>query len=280
MRMLLVVLFGLLLPLLLGIYAAPRVVPQPKIGIVRLSSEIRGLSTFEVIEQLAYARTDPQIEAVVLVINSPGGSAALSEELYLDVLSLRKEMPVVATIDLLAASGGYYMAAAADEIYAKPTSFVGSVGVISFLPGEVFIEEEVLTTGPYKSFGGTRDGTVRQIERAKNAFIAAVRHGRNGRLIISDEELSRAEIYSGIQSVELGLIDGLLSNDEVIARAAALAGLRNYEAVELFPLAFSTEETAVANYTPPEVNIHSLFLSNQEYAPGLYYLYLELPETR
>lgn len=275
-----VLLFAIILPLALGLYFAPRIVPKPKIGVVRLSSEIAGFSTFQILEQLAYARTDPEVKAVVVVINTPGGSAALSEELYLDLLDLREQMPVVATVDLLAASGGYYMAAAADEIYAKPTSGIGSVGVVAFLPGEVFIEEEILTTGPYKSFGGTRDGSVRQIERAKNAFLQAVVNGRGDRLQISLEELSRAEVYTGIQALEFGMIDGLLSNEEVLTRAGELAGIRNYEAVELFPLAFPESNTAVTQYTPPQVDINSLYTPNQEYAPGLYYLYLELPENR
>ena len=279
-RIILILLFGLILPLVIGLWIAPRVVPQPKIGIIRLNSEIAGFSTFELIEQLAYARTNPEVQGVVLVINTPGGSAALSEELYLDILDLRNDMPVVATVDLLAASGGYYMAAAADEIYAKPTSGVGSIGVVAFLPGDVFIEEEILTTGPYKSFGGTRDGSVRQIERAKNAFVAAVRNGRGERLTISDEVLTRAEVYTGIQAYDFGMIDGLMSNDEVVARTAELAGLRNYEAVELYPLTFDLGSTASVQYTPPEVDLQSLYTPNAEYAPGLYYLYLELPENR
>lgn len=280
LRFLLAILFGIILPLGLGLYFAPKIIPKPQIGVVRLSSEIAGLSAFEINEQLAFARENDDIEAVVLVINSPGGSAAYSEELYLDVLNTRQQMPVVATVDLLAASGAYYMAAAADEIYAKPTSGVGSVGVIAFLPGEVFIEEEVLTTGPYKSFGGTRDGSVRQIERAKHAFLQAIANGRGDALQISLEELSRAEVYTGIQALEFGMIDGLVSNDEVVARAAELAGLSRYDVVELYPLVFGEGETAVTSYTPPEVDANALWTPNVTYAPGLYYLYLELPENR
>jgi hypothetical protein len=159
LRTALTVLLIVLVPLALGIFLAGRLLPRPQVGIVRLSYDIGSLSTYEIAEQLRVARENPAIQAVVVIINSPGGSAAFSEELFLDVLDTRRDLPVVASIDLLAASGAYYMAAAANEIYAKPTSAVGSVGVIATLPGDVYIEEDLLTTGPYKAFGGTRDGT-------------------------------------------------------------------------------------------------------------------------
>jgi protease IV len=266
-----------LVPLVVGLFAAPRLVPKPQIGIVRLSYDINNLTAYEITEQLAYARTDPSIKAVVLVINSPGGSAAYSEELYLDVLNMRADKPVVASVDLLAASGAYYMAAAADEIYAKPTSAVGSIGVISSLPGDVYIEEEVLTTGPYKAFGGTRDGSVRQIERAKFAFLEAVRNGRGDRLEVSDDVLSRAEIFTGVQALEMGLIDGLSANEEAIRRAAELAGVSNYQVVELYPLTFDDQASYTLAYEPPPIDVQKLWAQPATLAPGLYYRYLELP---
>ncbi|MCB9419411.1 MAG: S49 family peptidase [Ardenticatenaceae bacterium] len=269
-----------LVPLAVGWSAAPRLVPQPEIGIVRLSYDINSLTAYEITEQLAYARTDPAVKAVVLVINSPGGSAAYSEELYLDVLNLRADMPVVASVDLLAASGAYYMAAAADEIYAKPTSAVGSIGVISSLPGDVYIEEEVLTTGPYKAFGGTRDGSVRQIERAKFAFLEAVRNGRSGRLEVSDDVLSRAEIFTGVQALEMGLIDGLLANEEAVQKAAELAGISNFKVVELYPLTFDGQTQYTFAYEPPPIDQQKLWAQPSDLAPGLYYRYLELPSYR
>ena len=146
------------------------------------------------------------------------------------------------------------MAAAANEIYAKPTSSIGSIGVIASLPGDVFIEDEILTTGPYKAFGGTREGTVRQVERAKFAFLRAVEVGRGDRLRINTDQLSRAEIYSGVEALEYGLIDGLFANDEAIQRAADLAGLSDYEVVELFPLTFDSEGTSFFEYRPPPVD--------------------------
>ncbi|MFO7679039.1 MAG: S49 family peptidase [Chloroflexota bacterium] len=278
LRLIILFLLVVLAPLALGLYAAPRLVPQPKVGVLRLNYEIGAETAYITTEQLAYARRDPAIKAVVMLINSPGGSAAYSEELFLDVLRTRQQMPVVASVDLLAASGAYYAAAAADEIYAKPTSNVGSIGVIAFLPGDVFIEEDLLTTGPYKAFGGTRDGAVRQIERAKFAFLEAIKTGRGSRLQIDPDVLSRAEIYTGVQALEFGLVDGLIANDEVISRAAELAGLADYEVVELFPLTFGdTLGFPFVQYQPEPIDAARLWAHPTNMAPGLYYRYIEGP---
>jgi protease IV len=72
---------------------------------------------------MAYARDAGDIRAVVIILNSPGGAATFSEELFLNVLHARRSFPVVASVDVLAASGAYYVAAGANEIYAKPTSY-------------------------------------------------------------------------------------------------------------------------------------------------------------
>lgn len=267
----------IILPLALGLYLAPRALPKPQVGIVRLSYDIFSLTANEITQQLAYARRDPAVKAVVLIINSPGGSAAFSEELYLDVLRTRETMPVVANIDIVAASGAYYMAAAADEIYAKPTSSIGSIGVIAFLPGPVFIEDDLVTSGPYKAFGGTQDGFVRQVEMAKFAFLEAVEQGRGDRLTVDSAVLSRAEIYSGVQAEAMGLIDGLLSTDEAIQRAAKLAGLRDYETVELYPLVFDNDSSAAVygRYTPPPLDLQRLWAPPVGLPTGIYYRHIE-----
>jgi protease-4 len=264
-------------PLTLGIFLASRWIPKPKVGIVRLEYDIFSITAFEIGEQLAYAREDPSVEAIVLVINSPGGSAAYSEEMYLDVLNTREDLPVVASIDQLAASGAYYLAAAADEIYAKPTSLVGSIGVIGIAPGPVFIEEEVLTTGPYKAFGGTEDSMVRQLEMAKLSFLEAIELGRGDKLRADPTFLSRAEIFSGVQAEKMGLIDGLAATDGAVKRAAELAGLKRYDVVELLPLAFAEffENSDFSDYRPEPVDAQLLWKPPEDLPAGIYYRYIE-----
>ena len=109
LRTALTVLLIILVPLVIGVFLANRLLPRPQIGVVRLSYDIGSLSTYEIAEQLRFARDNPAIKGVVVIINSPGGSAAFSEELFLDVLDTRRELPVVASIDLVAASGAYYI---------------------------------------------------------------------------------------------------------------------------------------------------------------------------
>lgn len=281
LRLILLFLVVIVLPLALGLYLAPRVVPTPKIGVIRLNYEISNATAFEFREQLLYARNDPAIQAVVIVINSPGGTASDSEDLYMDVLAARQDMPVVATVDFLAASGAYYIAAATDAIYAKPGSAIGSIGVISSLPDTPFLEEDVLTTGPYKSFGGTVDGYVRRAETLKFAFLQAVANGRADRLNADLELLSRAEIFDGVRALELGLIDGIISTSEAFDKAAELAGLRDYEVVELYPLTFGEDgAVAFATYQVPAIDQEKLWATPVDLPPGLYYRYMELPANQ
>jgi protease-4 len=279
LRSIVIGLVAIVLPLAAGLFLAPRLVPKPKIGIVRLSYDIFSDTALEITDQLAYAREDEAVKAVVLIINSPGGSAAYSEELFLAVLNARHDYPVVASIDLVAASGAYYMAAGADEIYAKPTSSVGSIGVIATLSDLVYIEDSVLTTGPYKAFGGTRDGSVRQIERAKFAFLEAVRAGRGDRLQVDLEYLSRAEIFTGVQALEMGLIDGLMATDEAIGRAAELAGVVDYDVVELLPLA-SGIGGDVSAYRPAPIDEARLWAPPANLPQGVYARYFDATWTR
>lgn len=281
LRLILLFLVVIVLPLALGLYLAPRAVPTPKIGVIRLNYEISNATAFEFREQLLYARDDPAIKAVVIVINSPGGTASDSEDLYMDVLAARQEIPVVATVDFLAASGAYYIAAATDAIYAKPGSAIGSIGVISSLPDTPFLEEDILTTGPYKSFGGTQDGFVRRAETLKFAFLQAVANGRADRLNADLDLLSRAEIFDGVRALELGLIDGLISTSEAFDKAASLAGLRDYEIVELYPLTFGEDgPVAFGTYQVPVVDQEKLWASPVDLPPGLYYLYTEMPDNQ
>jgi protease-4 len=277
LQILMTILLIIIIPLALGLFLAPRLVSEPKIGVVRLNYDISGPSVQDMLSQFAYARRDDSIKAVVMYVNSPGGSAAYSEELFLDILNTRKEKPVIATVDLLAASGAYYAAAAADEIYAKPTSSIGSIGVIAVLPGPVFIDEDLLTTGPYKAFGGTRDSFMRQMEISKNAFLEAVRIGRGDRLAIEPEFLSRAEIFSGAQAEAMGLVDGLLSGDEAIQRAAELAGIKNYQVVELSDLALPDEKNNDETqeiYRSAVVDSRRLWAAPKDLPAGLYYRYI------
>jgi len=266
------------LPLILGAVMAPRVVPTPKVGVIRFWTDIWYWTAQDAIEQLAMARSDPSIKAVVIIVDSPGGEVSSSEDLYLSILHTREEMPVVVTVDYLAASGAYLLSVAADEIYAKPTSLVGNIGVIGYVSIAPYIDEELLTTGPYKAFGGTEAGRVQQMEVAKESFLAAVEAGRADRLKVSSDYLSRGEIFSGVQALELGMIDGTISTDEATARAAELAEIRNYETVDLWELTFPDRPPYIEYFFfGSDVDNSTNWTAVEDLPPGLYYRYVELP---
>lgn len=202
--------------------------------------EVRGMiadnesaSADSVVGSLRAAFEDPKTKGVVLRINSPGGSPVQSGYIYDEIRRLRGEYPdikVYAVITDLGASGAYYIASAADEIYADKASLVGSIGVTaaSFgfvdLMGKLGVERRVYTSGEHKAFldpfqpqkedetrfwQGVLDTTHRQ-------FIESVKKGRGDRLKVDGHpELFSGLVWSGEQALELGLVDELGSTSYV-----------------------------------------------------------------
>jgi len=271
--LLLVVVF---LPLFLGYKLSLALIPTPQVAVIRIEGEIWGSYTAYVSQALEQVGNDPAVRAVVLDIVSPGGEVSASEGLYFDVLELREKKPVIASVDEMAASGAYYIAAAADQIYAKPGSMVGSIGVIAVLPSNDLVDEQLITTGPFKLSGGAQVAYVRQMETLKETFLAAIMAQRADRLQVGPEVLSRAEIYLGLQAQQMGLIDALGSQTEAIAAAAQMAHLRHYRVVDRTPVLpdyffwyalqrrTGSPRTAATVAAPPD-----------DLPPGLYYRYLE-----
>lgn len=270
-----------LTPLVLGAVLAVLLLPVPKVGVIRFEGIIWSDSIAYLGAMLDRAMDDPSIRAVVLEIDSPGGDVTATEELYFRLLQLRADKPLVVTVDYLAASGGYYMAAAGDYVYAKPASLVGNVGVISFLPPvdeQRFTDEDYVSTGPFKFSGGSRGDYVRQIELAKQAFLEAVYAQRGDRLHIDRVSLSGGEIFMGLQAERLGLIDGLGANSEAVQKAADLAGLRNYRTVDLNGLVHSAPVEEIP-WGPEESVATALSHRDPAWRQRLYYLYL-VPQKR
>lgn len=270
-----------LLPLALGLVLAGLLVPVPKIGVIRFESVIWGGSISYLGDMLDRAVADRNIRAIVLEIDSPGGDVTATEELYFRLLEARKHKPLVVTVDYLAASGGYYMAAAGDYVYAKPASLVGNIGVVSFLPPideQRFTSEDYVSTGPFKFSGGSRGDYMRQIELAKGAFLESVFAQRQDRIKVDREMLSSGEIYMGMQALRLGLIDGLGANSEALPKAAELARIRDYEAVDVNALVYGDDEEAIMWGSSDAVQ-EALSSRDPTWRQRLYYLYLA-PEKR
>jgi len=225
--------FFVVLGLILGAAIAIPVIPRPGIATIRISGSIMGQAyADEILGILRDVRDDDSIKAVVLQIDSPGGEASVIEQIYLDLLRLRGEKPVVACIGARGASGGYYVAVASNYIYAQPTSQLGNVGAWVSLPSPEELDEDTLSTGLFKATGGSKRRAVAKLEMVRQEFVSAVISQRGDRLEMSDEELSLAELYSGVESLRHGLIDDIGTVTAATRKAASLAGIRNYEVVK------------------------------------------------
>ncbi len=225
-------LLGFALPLVAGILIAA-FIPQPAVGMIYLNESINSYSAKDLITQIDYARSHPEIRAVVLVLDSPGGTVADTEAVYLELLKLRQTKPVVASINSLAASGAYYLTAGSDYAFAKPTSEVGNIGVIGYMPAVPGIFEDLLSTGPYKLWGSPRDTSMRQIEMIKQGFYGAVKAGRGDRLTASPDLILSGQIWPGSEALGLGLIDELGAQSDAVQKAANMAHISNYQIIDL-----------------------------------------------
>ncbi len=204
--------------------------PAPIVAVMRLQGPIgmggrRGLSMERLAGPLERMFKTKGLAAVALVINSPGGSPAQSALIGARIRALaeQEKLPVYAYVEDVAASGGYWIAAAADEIIADANSIVGSIGVISAgfgfqeMIAKLGIERRLHTSGERKSlldpFGPEKaDDVARlksiQVELHEN-FKAWVRARRGAKLKADDATLFEGEFWTGMKALELGLIDGV-----------------------------------------------------------------------
>lgn len=218
--------------LVLSVIVTGKQFSTPVIGVIEINDVIQSTTIDGAIEALERARRDDSIKAVVLDIDSPGGEASASSELYLAVLRLREKKPVVASIDSLGASGAYEVAVAADEIYAKPTSAVVHIGVVSFLPEPVQTHPSLIFTSPLKLTGSTKAQAFEELDAVYQQFIGVVKQQRGDRLKADETELRLARVYLGVDAQRLGFIDALGSKSDAIERAAELAGTKHNYRVE------------------------------------------------
>lgn len=188
------------------------------------------------------ARLDKGVKAIVLRVNSPGGSALASDIIWREVLLAKGEKPVVVSMGNLAASGGYYIAAAADSIFAAPNTLTGSIGVFGMIPNfEGFFKNKTgitfdqVTTGKYADLLNTNrpmtadeEAIVQQmINRIYEDFVKVVADGR-GLSTDSVHAMAQGRVYTGAQALEIGLVDKLGDLEDAIACAARMAKLKNY----------------------------------------------------
>ena len=209
----------------------------PRVAVVELEGII--IDVDDVVRELKADRENPAIRAVVMRINSPGGVVGPTQELHDAVLRLRKAgKPVVASLGAVAASGGYYVAVACDQIYANPGTLTGSIGVIMQLANveqlmkKVGVDYVVVKAGQYKDIGNISRSMTPEERRVLQAllddvhgqFIGAVAAGRK----LEREQVARfadGRVFSGVQARDLKMVDALGGLEDAVLAAGKLAGL-------------------------------------------------------
>ncbi len=197
------------------------------------------LDVEELVRDLKRHRENPLVRAVVVRINSPGGVVGPTQEVHQAVLRVREAgKPVVASLGAVAASGGYYIAVAADQIYANPGTLTGSIGVIMQMAnlGELFkkvgVDYVVVKAGDFKDLGNVSRPMLPEERRVLQTLLDDV-HGQfiqavaQGRRIDADDvrRFADGRIFSGAQARDLRMVDTLGSLEDAVNGAAKLAGL-------------------------------------------------------
>lgn len=229
-------------------------VTRDRIAIVYATGEITsGEGSEEVIgsakisRELRKLRRDDKVKAVVFRINSPGGSALASDVIWREVDLMRQEKPIIVSMGDVAASGGYYIAAAADSIFAQPNTLTGSIGVFGTVPNmqklfnnHLGITFDIVKTGKFSDFlsGSLSRPMTREeehilqqeVNRIYHTFVKRVADGRS----LTPEQvdsIGQGRVWSGAQAVEIGLVDRLGGIEDAVEAAAQKAGLEEYRIV-------------------------------------------------
>lgn len=194
-----------------------------------------------IIKALRKAVKNKKVKAIVLRVNSPGGSALASDLIWRELELTKKKKPLVVSMGNYAASGGYYIACNADKIYAEPTTITGSIGVFGMIPNfsefvdRIGINAEQITTNKqaigYSVFEPMNDDfknvTQEGIEQVYTTFLKRVAKGRKMTMAQVDA-IAQGRVWTGAQAKNNGLVDELGSLDDAVAHAAELANITDY----------------------------------------------------
>ncbi|GAA4087988.1 signal peptide peptidase SppA [Mucilaginibacter panaciglaebae] len=194
---------------------------------------------------LRKVRLDNKVKAVVLRVNSPGGSSLASDVIWREVMLIKKVKPIIVSMGDVAASGGYYISCAADSIFAQPNTITGSIGIFAILPNmqKLFNDKLGVTfdgvkTGQYADLGNTsrpltaaeRQILQNQINHGYDDFTKAVAVGRHKTQAYINS-VGQGRVWTGEQALKLGLVDRLGNISDAVKSAARMAKLKNYRLV-------------------------------------------------
>ena len=258
-------------------YAYGNIVDAASVGLGAGSAEIVGS---KVVSDLDKLMNDDKVKAVVLRINSGGGSAFASEQMWRAIELLKTKKPVVVSMGGYAASGGYYMSCNADRIFAEPTTLTGSVGIFGMIPNysnlltkKLGLHFDVVKTNEAADFGAMGRGFNAKetlamqayIERGYDLFLTRVADGR-GMTKEAVNEVAQGRIWTGQQALGIGLVDELGTLADAIAYAAEKAEVADY-AVGNYPAKedFMTQLLDVTKENYMEREVRALLGDNYNY---------------
>ena len=218
-------------------YAEGEIVPEAADQTYSMTSFI----TEKMAKELIRLKEDEEVKAVVIRVNSPGGSAYVSDQIWKQVKALKEEKPVVVSMGNVAASGGYYISCAANQIVAEPNTLTGSIGVFGMFPNmtglfeKLDITSDVVKTHTFSDMGNTaRPMTEAEkalvqgaVERNYRTFLSRCADGRNMSMEAIDA-IGQGRVWTGEQALANGLVDRLGDLDTAIQVAADLADLSEY----------------------------------------------------
>ena len=225
---------------------------KDKVAVLYLEGEITedegdGIVGTKVIKTLKKIRKDKEVKALVLRVNSPGGSADASEQIWHAIQNIKADsIPVVVSMGDYAASGGYYISCGADYIYAEPTTLTGSIGIFGTVPSfaklrnKIGVDIDGLGTNKHSQLEGnmilngmnTEERALMQtmVERGYDLFTSRCAEGRHVEQSYI-KSIGEGRVWLGNKGKEIGIVDELGNIDSAIAKAVELAGLENYQTV-------------------------------------------------
>ncbi|MBD1366322.1 signal peptide peptidase SppA [Mucilaginibacter sp. ZT4R22] len=223
-----------------------------RIAVIYASGEINGgdgddnsIGSEKISKAIRKARTDDKVKAIVLRVNSPGGSSLASDVIWREVMLTKKVKPIIVSMGDVAASGGYYIACAADSIYAEPNTITGSIGIFAVLPNmQKFFNDKLgitfdgVKTGKYADLGDVsrpltpeeRAILQKSVNRGYDTFTKAVAEGRKKSQAYINS-IGQGRVWTGEQALKNGLVDKLGNISDAVASAAKKANLKDYQLV-------------------------------------------------
>ncbi|OYR46683.1 MULTISPECIES: S49 family peptidase [unclassified Halorubrum] len=234
-----------------SVYAATND-PEDTVAVVEIEGPVNTALADDVESELADIRANDSVGAVVLKLDTPGGAPVASERMYKAVQRTSEQMTVIASVQSISASGGYYAMAPADEIYVLPTSTVGSIGLNAPAPRTTAPVQG--PSGPDKA-GGNAIQTWAEQETLADTFVDAMMAERGDEFQMPREEVAQADVYLGTEAVDNGFADEIGSLNEAIHAAATAENMGEYRVDTRetgpdfgFPILLRTDTQVVAVY--------------------------------